>query len=146
MSEKRWEPEFKHLPTEDGGEVVITVTQPTDPAYALLLDDHVSVPTVYRDNCYICRDPEFAQMGLPLCKFCPVCKTGHVAADDTECDDCGADIQEWYQREAEALCLAEGHQWKNYPSRMVTHKIESGWEERPSEPYTACTRCYERQP
>jgi len=68
-----------------------TVTQPEDPAYALLMDDFTSTPVVYRQGCYICEDPEFAQMGLPLCRLCPACKTGHIAADDTVCDDCGAD-------------------------------------------------------
>ncbi len=66
-----------------------------DPAYCLLLDDFTStpVPGVYREGCYICRDPEFAAMGLPLCRKCPECarngSTGHIAADDNVCDDCG---------------------------------------------------------
>lgn len=62
----------------------------SDPAYWMLLDDFTTTPVVYRANCYICRDPEFAQMGLPLCRKCPECE-GHVAADDTVCDDCGFD-------------------------------------------------------
>lgn len=45
-------------------------------------------PDVYRSSCYICNDPDFAQMGLPLCGPCRFCK-GHVAADDSVCDDCG---------------------------------------------------------
>lgn len=149
MSEKRWEPEIKQLDSSRGP-VEITVTQPEDPAYILLMDPDVSstpVPGAFRDYCYICRDPEFAQMGLPLCKLCPVCKTGHVAADEIECDDCGADIQEYYAELDRAQCAAEGHIWKDYPSHMVMHtKPGGGWEERPSEPYTACTRCGERQP
>lgn len=72
--------------------------KPTDPAYWMLFDGKTSTPVVYRDYCYICRDPEFAQMGLPLCNLCPTCKTGHVAADDEECDDCGASLREWYER------------------------------------------------
>lgn len=67
--------------------------RPDDPAYFLLTTEHTTTPTVYRERCYICNDPEFAQMGLPLCFFCPTCKTGHVPADDTRCDDCGADCQ-----------------------------------------------------
>ena len=62
--------------------------KPTDKAYWMLLDDFTSTPTVYRAGCYICEDPEFAQMGLPLCFACDECG-GHVPADDVECDDCG---------------------------------------------------------
>ena len=47
-------------------------------------------PDLYRSSCYICRDPDFAQMGLPLCYPCRFCK-GHVAADNSVCDDCGKD-------------------------------------------------------
>lgn len=62
----------------------------------LLLDEHTSKPEVYESTCYICRDPEFAQMGLPLCKPCSVCsslteKKGHVPADDSVCTVCGHD-------------------------------------------------------
>jgi hypothetical protein len=64
----------------------------------MLYDEFTSTPVVHRDGCYICEDPEFAQMGLPLCRLCPACKTGHVAADDTVCDDCGADDQAWWER------------------------------------------------
>lgn len=45
---------------------------------------------IYNARCYICRDPDYAQMGLPLCYPCVKCG-GHVAADDTRCDDCGED-------------------------------------------------------
>ena len=51
---------------------------------------------VYSENCYICRDPEFAMYGLPLCMACPYC-SGHVAADDSVCDECGKDIHEFYE-------------------------------------------------
>jgi hypothetical protein len=64
--------------------------KPNDPAYWMLKDDFVTTPEVYKETCYICRDPEFAQMGLPLCKPCNKCG-GHVAADDSICDDCGHD-------------------------------------------------------
>ena len=103
MSEQRWTVEYR--PSEPSG-IPITVTQPTDPAYALLLNGHTSTPEVFRIGCYICEDPEFAQMGLPLCQQCPFCKArtsrqvfkeyGHVAADDSECDDCGRDVRDYY--------------------------------------------------
>ena len=75
---------------------------PVDPAYWMLFDEFITTPNprVYRGYCYICRDPEYARMGLPLCYACEVCG-GHVAADDTYCDDCGADQQElWERKEA----------------------------------------------
>lgn len=67
-----------------------------DPAYWMLEDDFTSTPVIHREGCYICEDPEFAQMGLPLCRTCPECEEGHIAADDTICDDCGYDIQEGF--------------------------------------------------
>lgn len=64
--------------------------RPDDPAYWMLFDEHTTTPddSIYREDCYICTDPEFAQMGLPLCRSCPECKVGHIAADDTACDRC----------------------------------------------------------
>lgn len=79
--------------SKDSG-IPITETQPDDPAYRLIQDSFTSTPTVYRTGCFICEDPEFAQMGLPLCRPCPKCSAiagapaGHIAADDSECDDC----------------------------------------------------------
>ena len=69
-----------------------TVTKSDDPAYSLLMDDFTTepIPEIYRSTCYICRDPEFAQMGLPLCRKCPKCKE-HIPADDTVCSDCNYD-------------------------------------------------------
>ena len=67
-----------------------------DPCYWMLEDGHETRPTTHNPNCYTCRDPEYAQMGLPLCRRCPVCG-GHVAADDTRCDDCGANEQLWWE-------------------------------------------------
>lgn len=73
--------------------------EPDDPAYWMLEEGRKdpskrSVQTApYRERCYICRDPEFALMGLPLCWACEKCG-GHVAADDTRCDDCGHDHQQ----------------------------------------------------
>lgn len=61
----------------------------SDPAYWLLEHPDIystPVPGLYRDNCYICRDSEFAQMGMPLCYPCIVCN-GHVPADDVECEN-----------------------------------------------------------
>jgi hypothetical protein len=74
---------------------MIHPTKETDPAYCLLaegLKDRTkrSKPTVYKVGCYICEDPEFSLMGLPLCYPCKSCG-GHVAADDSVCDDCGKD-------------------------------------------------------
>jgi hypothetical protein len=78
-----------------------TQMSPSNPAYFMLSDGVTSTPTVHSDSCYICGDPEFAQMGLPLCNACLACG-GHVAADDTECDDCGADAYELYMASQEA--------------------------------------------
>lgn len=64
-----------------------------DPAQTLIATSHFTVPTIYRERCYICRDPEFALMGMTLCSTCPDCG-GHVPADDCICDDCGFDISE----------------------------------------------------
>lgn len=64
--------------------------KPSDPAYWMLLDDFTTTPVVFREGCYICEDPEFAQMGLPLCRKCPECQ-GHIPADDSVCDDCMCD-------------------------------------------------------
>lgn len=68
---------------------------PDDPAYWMLEEglkdpDKQTRPTVYSVSCYICRDPEYAIMGLPLCFACDKCG-GHVAADDSVCDDCEHD-------------------------------------------------------
>lgn len=72
-----------------------------DPAQILLQDDFYSIPKegVYDENCFICTDPEFALMGLPLCRSCSACQEsgngeGHVAADDTICTVCGFDEYE----------------------------------------------------
>ena len=68
------------------GSEVMPKMKPGDPAYWMLHDGVETTPTVYNDNCYICCDPEFAQMGLPLCYPCFVCGA-HVPADDTICDN-----------------------------------------------------------
>jgi hypothetical protein len=70
--------------------------------------DWLQEKEVHRDGCYICEDPEFRLMGLPLCKACPQCSAegnnvlGHIAADDEECDDCGYNLREHYEAEQEA--------------------------------------------
>lgn len=73
-----------------GETVPITVTRDDDLASILLHDGYTTTPEAHRRGCYICEDPEFAQMGLPLCRKCPFCG-GHIAADDSRCDDCGRD-------------------------------------------------------
>jgi len=65
--------------------------KPDDPAYWMLFDGVTTTPVVYSPDCYICNDPEFAQMGLPLCRKCSC--GGHIAADDSVCDDCEQDLQ-----------------------------------------------------
>jgi hypothetical protein len=67
---------------------------PSDPAFWMLFDGPATVPVVHLDGCYICEDPEYAAMGMPLCYPCPNCLRnaagmGHIAADDTSCDECG---------------------------------------------------------
>lgn len=71
--------------------------KPDDPAYWMLEQGRAdpskrSTTTVFSADCYICLDEEFSLMGLPLCYPCPKCG-GHVAADDTVCDDCDFDCQ-----------------------------------------------------
>jgi len=66
---------------------------PNDPAYWMLTTGPVSKPKIFKPGCYICEDPEFAQMGLPLCSPCPMCN-GHVPADDEDCDDCGESLRD----------------------------------------------------
>ncbi len=66
-----------------------------DPAYFLLeqgLKDPSkrSKPEVFKEGCYICEDPEFSLMGLPLCYPCKTCGS-HIAADDDRCDK-GCDV------------------------------------------------------
>jgi len=69
--------------------------KPNDPAYWMLFDGFESKPNleIYDPNCYICNDPEFAQMGLPLCRPCLICKA-HVAADDCVCNNGHAQPQD----------------------------------------------------
>lgn len=72
---------FTPMPTDDFGQILIHS------------QESMSTPTVYRDGCYICEDPEYSMMGLPLCYKCPEC-SGHIPADDTLCDDCGYDMMD----------------------------------------------------
>ena len=84
-----------------------TQMKTSDPAYWMLKDGFTSTPKVHRDGCYICSDPEYAAMGLPLCNPCPECsktegQTGHIPADDEECDDCGFNLRVAYEEEEAA--------------------------------------------
>ena len=94
-SEPRWNVEWV-----DSTAGPITVTQPEDPAQVLLQNpDIYSVPNddIFDPSCYICVDPEFAAMGLPLCYPCPKCG-GHIAADDGDCGACGYSGHEEYMK------------------------------------------------
>lgn len=64
-------------------------------------DDYTSKPVegIYRESCYICRDPDYAQMGLPLCRACPVCG-GHVPADDSVCENDHDELEQMAAYEA----------------------------------------------
>ena len=62
---------------------------PSDPANVLLDMDSPTEPEVFDEYCYICTDPEFAAMGLPLCRPCRCGPSGHVPADDVYCTSCG---------------------------------------------------------
>ena len=70
-------------------------------AEAMLFNDsHTTKPVkgIYNANCYICRDPDFARMGLPLCKPCLLCGA-HVPADDDLCDNGHDNHEIWIQQE-----------------------------------------------
>ena len=73
-----------------------------DPALWMLLDGYETTPIVHSNACYICQDPDYARMGLPLCRKCPSCN-GHIAADDTVCDNCGLDDHGFY------MCVRENN-------------------------------------
>jgi hypothetical protein len=96
--------------------------KPSDPAYWMLeegLSDPSkrSTPTVHRDGCYICDDPEFSLMGLPLCFGCHVCGE-HVAADDCVCEECGHD-----HSEPPDITIAQATAWSSDGGRP----FEEGW-------------------
>ena len=103
--------------------------KPNDPAYWMLSDGVTSTPTVYNDDCYICRDPEFAQMGLPLCYPCLACGA-HVPADDPVCDNGHAQptdpVEELHFREEHGLEITD-----EFRSRVLEYKNavsdDSGW-------------------
>lgn len=94
-----------------------------DPAY-WMLEEGLADPrkrshaSAYSEKCYICRDPEFSLMGLPLCNACYVCG-GHVAADDCRCDDCGHDHSEG----AEDLSVQQVTSWADDGGSPY----ETGW-------------------
>lgn len=68
----------------------------------LWLDGYTSKSDAeHDDECYICNDPDFAQMGLPLCRKCDQCskrgeplRPGHIPADDSTCTVCGTDYHD----------------------------------------------------
>ena len=65
--------------------------KPSDPAYWLLEEGlsgkrPLAEVTVFNEHCYICKDPEFQLMGLPLCYPCAICGA-HVPANDNVCDN-----------------------------------------------------------
>ena len=73
----------------------------SDPCYWMLEQGRAdpskqSIPTAYDEDCFICRDPEFALMGLPVCYPCSKCQH-HIAADDPRCAGCGYDNSDDYQ-------------------------------------------------
>lgn len=76
---------------------------PNDPFGGLpvLPESERREPEARSNSCYICRDSSYAARGLPLCRACPVCG-GHVAADDTVCDDCGLSDQ-WFWETVELI-------------------------------------------
>ena len=82
----------------------------------LWLDGYTSTSTAEHDpNCYICRDPDFARMGLPLCNKCDQCskrgeplRPGHIPADDSTCTICGTDYHDTPEYEAYASKQNEG--------------------------------------
>ena len=67
----------------------VVAHNPFDPANFLLESSYKTTPEVYLEGCYICEDPEYAAMGLPLCYACPCGPNGHVPADDISCTSCG---------------------------------------------------------
>jgi hypothetical protein len=78
--------------------------KPSDPAYWMLEEGlsgmrAIKKSEVYNSDCYICNDPEFALMGLPLCYPCVICGT-HTPADDCVCDN-GHDQMEYWEQQQE---------------------------------------------
>ena len=74
---------------------------PDDPAQLLVEQGRRdpskrSTPVIHQKGCYICEDPGFALMGLPLCTRCDICG-GHVPADDEVCTDCGANQRDLWE-------------------------------------------------
>jgi hypothetical protein len=92
-----------------------TITSPSDPAFVLIGLVEPTTSTVFNVECYICNDPEFSLMGLPLCYPCRICGA-HVPADDTICDngheqepptdeppEWGDDLAKWVSENEERL-------------------------------------------
>lgn len=68
----------------------------------IIPEDERAEPGAHSDTCYICRDPSYAERGLPLCRACPACG-GHIAADDNRCEVCGLIDQHFWEVEREAV-------------------------------------------
>ncbi len=101
--------------------------KPDDPAYWMLFDGRTSTPVVFDRNCYICTDPEFAQMGMPLCRVCISCQEtdrgdGHIPADDEVCSVCGFNGFEHYMKQ-------------EYESRMNDQTQENSYEAAYEDPW-----------
>lgn len=94
---------------------------PDDPAYWMLFDGHETIPDpdIYEVTCSICRDPEFAQMGLPLCRPCEICGD-HVAADDCVCKHGHMQAQDPFDMYVN--CLVFGLPFKR-ELKMEAHQI-----------------------
>ena len=85
-----------------------------------LLKEEAKAPVkAYDPNCYICRDSDFRDYGLPLCFPCPDCKA-HVAADAGECSECDWDTDveidrmEKAEQEAKEGCIC----YQNHPDEF----------------------------
>lgn len=131
--------------------VEVTITQSHDPAMSLLNDPNVRSfsrlhPDKISNTCYICLDPEFSAMGLPLCYPCAACG-GHVTADDTVCDECGVDQQELFMEAQIKACMdAGGHAWiQDKPHLIADIRVDKDGTHRLNEreyvPPICCYRC-----
>lgn len=116
-------------------------TPPDDPAYWMLQKGRSdptwrSTPEVFEAGCYICEDPEYALMGLPLCKPCPMCQReggseGHVPADDTVCSVCGYDaLEAWEAAQGAARGAPEVEAVLGEVGEQSLGEVRSTWKQR----------------
>lgn len=95
-----------------------------DPAQVLVSQGGFTVPTIYRQGCLICMDPEYALMGMTLCRPCPVCN-GHIPGDDTTCDDCAYDLMDGdYEIQTPVEAWYENSDDATYPDVYSKHTDE----------------------